>query len=113
MSVTCSRWAMAGSILESYVVSQVVKSWRHHGKDPSLYHYRDKDGKEVDLLTSHDGCLYPIEVKRAATIRPGDVASFAVLERRGAKTAAGAVLSLSPERIPINRSVDNIPIGWL
>lgn len=110
---TLSSGAMAGAILESFVVAEVVKSWWNHGKDPSLYHYRDKDGKEVDLIIAHDGCLYPIEVKRAATIRPSDVASFAVLERRGASIAAGAALSLSADRVPINRSADNIPIGWL
>jgi len=29
---------------------------QHH----ALYHYRDKDKREIDLLIAHDGCLYPL-----------------------------------------------------
>jgi predicted AAA+ superfamily ATPase len=78
-----------------------------------LYHYRDKDGREIDLVIAYDGCLYPVEVKRAATVRADDVAAFGLLEHRGAKRGHGAVLSLSMEGIPLNRSVDVLPIGWL
>jgi hypothetical protein len=110
---TLSAGAMAGAILESYVVAEILKSWWHRGKDPSLYHYRDKDGREIDLVIAHDGCLYPVEVKRAATVRDDDVAAFGLLEHRGAKRGHGAVLSLSMEGIPLNRSVEVLPIGWL
>lgn len=110
---TLSAGAMSGAILESYVVAEILKSWWHRGKDPSLYHYRDKDAREIDLVIAHDGCLYPIEVKRAATVRVDDTAAFRLLERRGAKVRAGAILSLSAENIPLNRAVENLPIGWL
>jgi predicted AAA+ superfamily ATPase len=110
---TLSAGAMAGAILESYVVAEILKSWWHRGKEPTLYHYRDKDGREIDLLIAHDGRLYPIEVKRAATVSSGDAAAFRLLERRGAKAGTGAVLSLSADHVPLSRTVDNLPIGWL
>jgi predicted AAA+ superfamily ATPase len=110
---TLSAGAMAGGILESYVVGEILKSWWHRGKDPTLYHYRDKDGREIDLLIAHDGRLHPIEVKRAATVRAEDAAAFRLLAHRGALTGSGAVLSLSAESLPLNRDVDNIPVGWL
>ena len=110
---TLSAGAMAGAILETYVVAEILKSWWHHGKDPSLYHYRDKDGREIDLVIAHDGCLYPVEVKRAATVRLDDAAAFGLLERRGAKPGRGAVLSLNTEGMPLNRTVESVPIGWL
>ena len=75
--------------------------------------YRDKDGREIDLLIAHDGLLYPIEVKKAATVRADDVAAFRLLEQRGAKAGPGAVLSLSAESIPLDRKAENLPIGWL
>jgi len=110
---TLSAGAMAGAILETYVVAEILKSWWYHGKDPSLYHYRDKDGREIDLVIAHDGCLYPVEVKRAATVRADDAAAFGLLERRGAKPGHGAVLSLSADGIPLNQTVESCPIGWL
>ena len=110
---TLSAGAMSGAILESFVVSEVLKSWWHRGKDPALYHYRDKDGREIDLVIAHDGRLHSIEVKKAATVHPDDVAAFRLLERRGAKPGFGAVISLSADRIPIDRTAENLPIGWL
>jgi hypothetical protein len=110
---TLSAGAMAGAILESFVVSEILKSWWHQGKDPALYHYRDKDGREIDVLIAHDGRLYPIEIKKAATVGPDDVAAFRILERRGSIVGHGALLSLSAETLPLSRSVTSLPIGWL
>lgn len=110
---TLSAGAMSGAILESYVVGEILKSWWHKGKDPSLYHYRDKDGCEIDILISHDGNLYPMEVKRAASVQVRDIKAFPLLERRGAHVGAGAVWSLGAQRMPLDRTTDIIPIGWL
>jgi len=110
---TLSAGAMSGAILETYVVSEVLKSWWHRGKEPAMYHYRDKDRKEIDLLLAHDGYLYPIEVKKAATVRPRDASAFALLEHHGAKIDKGFVVSLTEEHIPLTRTIENLPIGWL
>ena len=110
---TLEAGAMSGAILESFVVGEVLKSWWHLGKDPSLYHYRDKDGREIDLVIAHDGRLYPVEIKKAATVRAEDARAFALLTHRGATVGKGAVLSLSPNHIPLDRTADNLPIGWL
>ena len=42
---------MDGAILETYVVSEIVKSYYNSGKPiNNLYYYRDIDKKEIDLL---------------------------------------------------------------
>jgi predicted AAA+ superfamily ATPase len=110
---TLASGAMAGAILETHVFGEVLKSWWHAGKEPSLYHYRDKDGHEIDLLVAHDGRLHPIEVKRSATVRVEDMAAFERLDRLGAKRGAGAVLSLCGERLALRRDVSCLPIGML
>ena len=110
---TLEAGAMSGAILETYVVGEVLKSWWHVGKDPSLYHYRDKDGREIDLVISHDGCLWPVEVKKAAMIRSEHARAFALLAHRGANVGKGAVLSLSTDQLPLDRINMNVPIGWL
>jgi hypothetical protein len=111
---TLASGAMAGAILETYVVSEILKSWWHRGREPTLYHYRDKDRREIDVLISRDGRLHPVAVKRAAGIRANDVSAFDVLERLSeAQLGKGAVVSLSDTFMPLTRSVDIIPVGWI
>ena len=49
-------------------MSEIVKSLRNDGKraEYTLYYYRDRDQKEVDILYIKDQTLYPIEIKRVS-----------------------------------------------
>lgn len=58
---------MAGEMFESFVFSEILKSYWHRAKRPAIYIYRDKDQKEIDLLIEENGKLYPIEIKKTAT----------------------------------------------
>ncbi len=110
---TLAAGAMSGAILESYVVGDILKSWWHQGKDPTLYHYRDKDKREIDLLIAYDGKLYPLEIKKSATLRAEDAAAFGLIAKRGAKCGPGAILSLCPDKLELTRNVIHLPVGCL
>ena len=56
---------MDGAFLETYVVTEIVKSYYNAGKFPDLYYYRDVDKKEIDLLLTAGQALIPIEIKKA------------------------------------------------
>jgi uncharacterized protein len=101
---------MNGSILETYVVSEISKSWIHTGKSAPLFFYRDRDGHEIDLLISYDGTLYPAEIKRSANPDISMTKSFSVLEKAGVKTANGSILCLYPSYLPLNRTTASIPV---
>jgi len=58
--------AMAGEFFETYVVSEIYKSFINTGKTPPLFYYRDKNMKEIDLIIWQDGTLYPIEIKKSS-----------------------------------------------
>jgi len=58
--------AMSGAMFETYVVTGLLKSWWHQLAEVNLYYFRDKDGREIDLLISRDGQLYPLEIKKTA-----------------------------------------------
>lgn len=58
--------AMAGKFFETYVVSEIYKSFVNVGKKPPLYYYRDSNTKEIDLIIWQDGTLYPIEIKKSS-----------------------------------------------
>ena len=61
---------MGGAILETAVVSEVVKAFLHRGLEPKVHFWRTATGSEVDLLVEAGGKLVPIEVKLSATPKP-------------------------------------------
>jgi predicted AAA+ superfamily ATPase len=57
--------AINGAILENYVVAEILKSYLNLGSEPIAHYYRDRDGKEIDLILEYDGELHPFEIKKS------------------------------------------------
>ena len=74
------RGAMSGAFFESYVFSEIYKSYLNAGKEPPIFYYRDKDQKEIDLLIYQNGMLSPIEIKKAASPGKTAIKNFRVLD---------------------------------
>lgn len=110
---TLEAGAMSGAILETHVIAEILKSWWNRIKFPNLYYYRDKDGREIDLLISKDNRLYPVEVKRSAKINASDISSFAALHRFNRRTSDGAVICLCSESLPIDSHNSAIPVSFI
>ena len=102
--------AMSGSILETYVVGEILKSYLHNGRDPTVYFYRDANQHEIDIVIEEDGTLYPVEIKKTASPGSNDYKSFRELEKLKKKIGLGAVLCLKAERIALSREVVSIPV---
>ena len=62
---------MGGVIMETAVLSEVVRTLTHRGVEPRVHFWRTMSGTEVDLVVEAEGRLVPIEVKLSATPRPG------------------------------------------
>lgn len=112
---TLKDGAMAGHILENYVVTEILKSYYNSGdNNPSLYFYRDKDKKEIDLIIEQDNTLYPIEIKKHADPRKDDIENFSVLKKfTNVKIGQGAAITFYNDVINITNEVINIPISYL
>jgi len=110
---TLEAGAMAGPMLETWVLAEILKSYWHRLETPRLYFYRDKDGKEIDFLFTRDGRLHPVEVKLAATPRRDWVKNFSALEKFPEEVGEGAVLCLSPEIRPLTERASALPVGLL
>ena len=108
-----SNGAMSGAILETYVISEIIKSYWHNGKQALLYFYRDKEKKEIDLLIENNGTFYPIEIKRTASPKVSDVKNIEALKRLGVQTGKGAIVCFYEKPLPLNREVDIIPVGCI
>jgi predicted AAA+ superfamily ATPase len=105
--------AMSGAILETYMFSEILKSYWHNGKTPHFYYYRDTDQKEVDLIIETGEALYPIEFKKTANPSKAASKHFHVLEKLGKKVGHGAVLCFVEKSVPLSREVTAIPVGYL
>jgi len=112
-ATTLSNGAMSGAMLETYVVSEILKSYWHNGMQVSAYYYRDKDKKEIDLLIDRNGELYPIEVKRTASPKVSDVKNFDVLNSLKAKVGTGAIVCLYHNPTSLTKNVNIIPVGYI
>jgi len=59
---------LRGSIFETFVVAEVMKSFFNRGERPQLHFWRDSNGMEVDLLIEREGRIMPVEIKSGKTI---------------------------------------------
>jgi predicted AAA+ superfamily ATPase len=59
---------LKGSIFETMVVSEQVKSQTFDSKSGNSFYWRDKTGHEIDLIIEKAGSIYPLEIKSAKTI---------------------------------------------
>lgn len=92
---TLQKGAMSGALVESYVTSEIIKSYINNGKKPPLYYYRDKEKNEVDLVIEDSGVIYPVEIKKAAAINNLNFKGFDFLKSLKKPLGQGLVLCFS------------------
>ena len=107
--------AMAGAFFESFVVSEVIKSYYNKGiSEPPLYFYRDKEMNEIDLLIEENGTLYPLEIKKHADPAKSDIDAFEKLDNiPGVSRGPGGVICMYDNLITLKGEDMVIPIKYL
>ncbi len=105
--------AFAGAFYETYVVSEIIKSYYNSNKNSSfIYYFRDKDQHEIDLIIDNFDSITPIEIKKG--INPvSHNKNFKVLEKYGVKVNTGLVIDSSDKVFPINDCVYYCPIDLI
>lgn len=110
---TLEAGALSGAILETFIISELLKSYWYNGLTPYFYFYRDKDQKEVDLIIEQNNQLYPIEIKKTSTPSISATKNFHVLKKLGKKIGHGAVICLRENDIPLSSEIHAIPVSYL
>ena len=63
---------MNGAFYETYVVSEIIKSYYNTGKEikisNNIYYYRDKDQKEIDLIIEDVAHYILLKLKKASIV---------------------------------------------
>jgi predicted AAA+ superfamily ATPase len=104
-----------GQFVETFVYQELRRqaSWR---EDPlSFYHYRDKDGAEVDIVIERNAReLAAVEVKAAATVTNADFRGLRKLrEAAGESFVAGVVLYDGESTVGFGEGLMAVPIRAL
>ena len=104
---------LTGSILETYAFAEIVKSYWHNGREPSIFFFRDADQKEIDFVIERNGILYPIDVKKTAAPSRADAKNFSALGKLKKPVGTGAILCLNRPAVPLAEDLLALPIGDL
>lgn len=107
--------AMAGAFFESFIVSEVIKSYYNRGVlEPPIYFYRDKEMNEIDLIIENAGVLHPLEIKKHADPTKKDIEAFSVLDKiPGIVRGNGGVICLYDKLISLTDKDRIIPVKYL
>lgn len=110
---TLMNGAASGAFLENYVVTEFLKTYSYAPVKANLSYYRDKDGREIDLIVEQDRVLHPFEIKRTGNPDRRDTRRFSVLDRGDFKRGPGGIICLSSNVYPATAMDSMIPVGLL
>lgn len=114
-SETLEKSIYSGAIFETYVISEIIKSYVNSAKDPRqhLYYFRDNNGTEIDLLIVYEDNIYPVEIKKGANPGKEAVKNFNIVEKFELNFPNGIVICLSKEIHALDEKNYIIPIEYL
>jgi predicted AAA+ superfamily ATPase len=109
---------MAGTILETVVIGELLKAALHHGETARLHFWRTATGVEVDVLAQkwESGAerLVPLEAKTSATATARMARGIRSLRADvGDLVAPGYVVYLGDRRLPLGDDVTSLPLSEL
>lgn len=111
-AITLEKSAYNGAIFETYVITEIIKSYTNNGMDAKkyLYFYRDNNGKEIDLLIIYNNVVYPIEIKKSANPGTEAIKHFDIVKKFGLEVGNGGVICMKENLFPIDKENNYIPI---
>ena len=91
----------SGNYLETYIVSEIIKSYDNNSISLDITHFRNKEIEEIDLIITKNSKVYPLKIKKTANPNRTMLKSFKYLEKANVKLGTGGIISLYEELIPL------------
>ena len=115
------RSAVAGNMFETFVVSEILKSFMNEGKDAKkkVFFYRGKDktasrDNEIDLIVEEDNTLWPIEIKMTGNPQAKMGDCFSVLKKeRDKEVGRGTILCQTDKKRFLAEDLLALPISYV
>ncbi len=113
--------AVAGNMFETFVVSEILKSYINEGKDYrfNIFYYRGKDKNiksenEIDLIIEENGVLYPVEIKITGNPKANMGATNPILDKVSEKKRGlGIILCLVDKKTYLRENLLALPIEYI
>jgi uncharacterized protein len=105
----------AGQLMETMVACELAKQATWAESDCRLFHWRDRDGREIDVILERaDGTVAAVEVKTAVDVAESDFRHLAWLrDRLGDRFANGVVVHLGDRARRWGDRLVSLPINAL
>ena len=91
--------AAMGGLLESFVVQQLVAQAAWTDPDLRFWHYRDRDGNEVDLVITRGRETWGVEVKATMGVEPRDTRGLTRLAAMCGRDFRGGIVICTGEGV--------------
>ena len=112
---TLEAGAASSEFFETWVVTEIYKSYANKGIVAPLYYLRNFNGKEIELIIWQNGTAYPIAVKKSAYPNKA-VKTFAILEPVSVdakiQIGSGGIVCLIDDLLPASDNLYYIP-AWV
>ena len=105
--------AASGHFYETHVIMELVRSYAYGGSKVNLTFYRDRDGREIDLVVERGHTLHPLEVKKSASPTPADAGRFKLLDASGLDRGPGGIVCMCESPFPLTGTDSLIPSNIL
>ncbi|MEE8808148.1 MAG: ATP-binding protein [Lactimicrobium sp.] len=118
---TLANGAMNGAFFETYVISEILKSYSNRGIDYRYFvsYYRGKDKSvssesEIDLIIEENGVLHPVEIKLSSRPIAAMTSAFQILDKiPEKKRGMGAVVCLCSHPGALRDNVLALPAWYI
>ncbi len=107
--------AMSGALFETFVISEIFKSYLNKGKDTrQLFYYRDRNQKEIDLVMLQNDRVYPVEIKASGRATIDMAKHFSVLkDTEMIRIQTGTILCRCDKPMFLSEKLQALPIEWI
>ena len=104
-----------GSVFETFVISEIRKSFLNAGKEPCFSFYRESGTNlEVDLLIEIGNRIYPVEIKSTKTPSDNDARNFKVLTNIRDREIESPVVVCDTDRVgALKNKAVTLPATWI
>lgn len=103
--------SVAGHYLETFIISELVKSYSALGKKLNISYYRDKEKNEIDLIFEKNNTIYPFEIKKTSNPTNSMIKNFNKLYNTNKNIGNGGIICCYDKLMHLDDTNYIIPIS--
>lgn len=107
------RGPLSGQLFENWVVSNIVRSFRHRGQRDTIYFWRTRTGQELDLWYEAAGEISTAEIRLSARLDPNPFRYLSGIDPTPLAFGRRILFTLSRELVKFGPNMWNVPVHYI